>query len=813
MCNKDNKNPVEKINQRLFDEIDYYLSLDKPGGAFLITGDWGSGKTYFVNKEIVTDPYLTLKNDFIMLSLFSIDSIEELEDKIKSKIFAIESPKRAKANEWIAESPIEVKSEVVTVLNLKLDVKTNRNFYNIEISEKGKKSNKKRVIIFDDFERSPFFKSENKEGLASLFGYINELTENKNIHVILIANEKSIVGDELYKNYKDKFIFDSFEFKAYPDRKSRDKVYENIIKEFKTEFYDRFKEDITEYLPEIGSLNSSNSPDKTPSENGFRFFKRTIDRCYRLINFILSENEKGKYKEIAETLEHDKSNDSSDKYKDKKINSTLYDRIFITSQSDNDYLHRYVIKKEKWDENSIATALYKLNEELINNAEHLRTLRINLILININDNKLNEHYGIIRKAVVNGELTLNDTVELIRRLSEYYELQQGGFEEFTNLTYMLNDGNFHNNLQKVVAKKLSSSNGHIVFINEAHLLERLKSNLPFYYELNEEIKAGAINAANDNTSKLIALLKKSIEDNNYCSLSTLFAEEKHYNFRNTEFTKLLFDNFIHLNPLQQFEESPNAIKDYIGNFINKDVELVSETIDSILKPLIDFSKRISDYAEGQTGNSFTKLRLYQTADKITKTINHYSEVCKNTLNPESDFLIISYHSRLFHSIRPIYANEDMLRLHYSDVNNDLKLIVGIIGKYKVAFHDISQRVNQKDSIEYAITKTKPKFVILVDCDRGDYDNAQMGDVIISDNVVKIFENEDKEILTNEYSLDEQPIKAIKAVSNNWTEITGHNCIFGTEVSIALGSKKIEEIRVILVEKQIQNMALPESEWI
>ncbi|WP_420169959.1 P-loop NTPase fold protein, partial [Morganella morganii] len=38
------------MNSNLKNYLDYYTKLENPGYALLITGGWGSGKTYQINK-------------------------------------------------------------------------------------------------------------------------------------------------------------------------------------------------------------------------------------------------------------------------------------------------------------------------------------------------------------------------------------------------------------------------------------------------------------------------------------------------------------------------------------------------------------------------------------------------------------------------------------------------------------------------------------------------------------------------------------------------------------------------------------------
>ncbi|RTY31625.1 hypothetical protein EKS33_09085 [Morganella morganii subsp. morganii] len=74
------------MNSNLTNYLDYYTKLKKPGYALLITGGWGSGKTYQINK------YFEKKQDNICyVSLFGIGSIQDIYSSIFIKMF----PKKA----------------------------------------------------------------------------------------------------------------------------------------------------------------------------------------------------------------------------------------------------------------------------------------------------------------------------------------------------------------------------------------------------------------------------------------------------------------------------------------------------------------------------------------------------------------------------------------------------------------------------------------------------------------------------------------------------------------------------------------------
>ena len=67
----------------MLEDIAYYCEMDKPVGALLLTGKWGSGKTFFVESQLKNelDNYV-----FIRVSLFSMGTIEDLTREIKCRL-------------------------------------------------------------------------------------------------------------------------------------------------------------------------------------------------------------------------------------------------------------------------------------------------------------------------------------------------------------------------------------------------------------------------------------------------------------------------------------------------------------------------------------------------------------------------------------------------------------------------------------------------------------------------------------------------------------------------------------------------------
>lgn len=180
----------------------------------MLTGKWGSGKTYLM-REISKKINQGQDTVMIIISLFGLENTEELNRKVKEIIFQIKFNRDASVSStkgWFSQiknviSIIGKHSEIAKGINSILSI----NLYDfvrienkIECFYGSKLVEKDLVLVFDDFERS-------KIDTTNLIGVINDYTENKMIKTILIADEEKIIHDgEKYNGYKDlkeKLIF------------------------------------------------------------------------------------------------------------------------------------------------------------------------------------------------------------------------------------------------------------------------------------------------------------------------------------------------------------------------------------------------------------------------------------------------------------------------------------------------------------------------------------------------------------------------------------------------------------------------------
>ena len=68
----------------LLDELNLYINSKEHSGALLVTGNWGCGKTYQINKfKEQANPNKLI----LIVSLFGIADVYGIENAIKDKLF------------------------------------------------------------------------------------------------------------------------------------------------------------------------------------------------------------------------------------------------------------------------------------------------------------------------------------------------------------------------------------------------------------------------------------------------------------------------------------------------------------------------------------------------------------------------------------------------------------------------------------------------------------------------------------------------------------------------------------------------------
>lgn len=174
--------------------------------AILITGKWGAGKTFYIKHKLFAQIEQIEKAQSgrhfqpIHVSLFGIDSIEELQKQMFLEAFPINQDKvftypvkflKATSRAFLSFMNLGNLDDYIEDLKIPPE-----DFLNFD----------RMVFFFDDLER----KGKNLD-YATLLGFINNLVENLDSKVILVSNENKI-NDVKYRELKEKLVGLVYEF-------------------------------------------------------------------------------------------------------------------------------------------------------------------------------------------------------------------------------------------------------------------------------------------------------------------------------------------------------------------------------------------------------------------------------------------------------------------------------------------------------------------------------------------------------------------------------------------------------------------------
>ena len=258
-----------------------YLNMQSTG-AFLITGAWGCGKTYFFNNEI-TEELKSLGITTVKVSLFGVESTDKVLSKIKSELLYLQSQESKNDGKEPLNDKIKRKSiaffrdhkdkiygglSLLTDKDLSLLIDSLIDFHSID--------KKKIAICFDDLERA--IRSGNPD---TLMGMINDLTENQGFKVIVTANEGFMKQtDKQSLQFKEKVVEKSVLYK--PDTR---KIFVEMAGIYENAAFTSLLSS-EEYLHTIDSTSDvyAHSDYLKTSIQNLRTLKFAISHYYRLYN-------------------------------------------------------------------------------------------------------------------------------------------------------------------------------------------------------------------------------------------------------------------------------------------------------------------------------------------------------------------------------------------------------------------------------------------------------------------------------------------------------------------------------------------------
>lgn len=164
--------------------IKHYLEEDKTKTAIMLTGEWGSGKTYYVENVLVPFLQEQKKSRCIVISLYGLESLSDISKSIymELRMKILDKDSEALATGKLIAKTIAKGAAGFFGIDVNMPENDLKKMYSsVDLSNK--------LLILEDVERS------NIE-LTKLLGYINNLVERDGVKVLLVANENEILNKE-----------------------------------------------------------------------------------------------------------------------------------------------------------------------------------------------------------------------------------------------------------------------------------------------------------------------------------------------------------------------------------------------------------------------------------------------------------------------------------------------------------------------------------------------------------------------------------------------------------------------------------------
>lgn len=268
------------MNEQITKYLEYYIDIPEPPQfAVLISGDWGSGKSFFVRKFIEGHP----SHKYLYISLYGVTSPKDITDQMFEQLHPTLASAPAKLIRKLGAGMLKgaLKIDLTKDINIDLDPEIAKIELPSYLSKAGD-----RILVFDDLERCPM-------KITNILGYINQFVESNGHKVITIANENEIRG---YKQKKDQGIKEGKSTGKKTNKYLRTKekligrtfLLETDVEQAATEFFKSVRnDDLKQYISTnreaiIATYNDS-------AYNNLRYLKQTIldlDRFFEILPTI-----------------------------------------------------------------------------------------------------------------------------------------------------------------------------------------------------------------------------------------------------------------------------------------------------------------------------------------------------------------------------------------------------------------------------------------------------------------------------------------------------------------------------------------------
>lgn len=474
------------IPVKTIEEIENYIEEQDQNGALLVTGKWGSGKTYLIRqieKKLNQEP----KYLMAVVSLFGIEDTNTLSKKVKEAVaYAQTFNKAEKSGKGHIAKGVNIAKQlsekaaafgelfdfgkikkIAKSANMLLSIDIH-DFLPIEkevyciVAGEEQPVKKKLVLVFDDFERC-------KIGVIDLLGIINTYVEDKRIKTIVIASEDNIEDEENYKTFKEKVVERTVKLDVEYRR-----IQQEMIEDYKTETSE-YKEFLKKESPKLFQVF-----EESGSRN-LRTFKSCLidfERVYGLWHSLklptdgmgealyvfvayLFEVKGGNYKKMDEYDEYH-FNFLEEKAEDKKRNPPRWQ---TTQDGENSKYKRYNAQyriqplirwmiEGEWNEQRIKAAL---NQRFSVKETAPEREVLDKAFWELSQEIIDRGLPQVLQQAYDGKLTTDDYVALLGRLDDFRKIGvpiQCDVDDARLLQ------GFHNRKAKIIKGDICEERGH-----------------------------------------------------------------------------------------------------------------------------------------------------------------------------------------------------------------------------------------------------------------------------------------------------------------------------------------------------------------
>lgn len=422
-------NKIERIRiLKTLEELKYYCNEKQPVGAIMLSGEWGCGKTYFIENELRKE--LEKTHVIIRISLFGLSSIESIKNEVQLNWLQSYIDEKSETK-GLGEKGINTLQGLMNVVNEETKNKFGpvgfiiNKLSSLDIVDFIKVAptigNKKVVLVFDDLERSSLSTND-------MLGCINDYCENLHIHTIVVANEEYVKKNEYketnksikYETIKEKIIYKTLVFN--PDYCS---IIENIINNYECNS-DGYKPFLLTCIPKINNIFIAfDSPAILKKEKvltnrphnlrGLKYALHDFERIYQILHTKYFKNIDEWLSSFicyslcckANLIDFNKKDSPYGGIFEQSIEQTLFPEEYDTNYITNG-MKEYV-QNGKWN-------LKMISKELDTIMENEKKSELELIknyYLDLKEADLNKYFSELLERAYGGGLSLYDYVSFI----------------------------------------------------------------------------------------------------------------------------------------------------------------------------------------------------------------------------------------------------------------------------------------------------------------------------------------------------------------------------------------------------------------